>query len=127
MSIIDAPDNQGSILNHVVGSVMHLHKADASLHRVYVIPTGGDYRAPALSITSVTPLEVKNVMALQAAVDDTSNEWHGQTFDAGVHPDNDEVRNLFHSCWGKASMSPEYNKSDWNALAMVLKRSGYEV
>lgn len=38
--------------------------------------------------------------------------------------DNEQASELFHQLWGEAHDSPNYNKDNWNALQVLLRKLG---
>jgi hypothetical protein len=51
---------------------------------------------------------------------------HTMLGEAAVLP-NEEVRELFHTLWTKATRSEDYDKKQWMKLSEILTRRGFQV
>ncbi len=125
-----------SFLPMNVDFLTQVHRVDGSLHRLYLLRERKGKMA--LRVSSESPLILELIPEDESAADlgfirfvrkgDLGDEWEVDSIQRNnIHPDNEQLINLFHSCWTAATASPNYNKSDWNALRSVLEDLGYNL
>ncbi len=123
-----------SFLPMNVDFLTQVHKIDGSLYRLYLL--GERQGKTALRISSESPLTLDLIPEDESAASlgfirfvrkgDLGDEWEIDGIQRNhIRPDNERLRDLFHSCWTAAAASPDYNKSDWKALRSVLDNLGY--
>lgn len=129
-------DDDVPFLPMSVDFLTQVHRIDGSLYRLYLL--GERKGATALRVSSQSPLILEPIPEDESAANlgfirfirkgDLGDEWEIDSVQrSDTRPDNDQVRNLFHSCWTAALPSPNYKKSDWKALLSVLEDLGYNL
>lgn len=110
-----------------IGEIIHLTHKENGSSKVYLVPERDGQNGTNICIQAEGSQRISVSDSAMAGYDKISGQWQLAEHIKGERLDKEFVWSLFHRCWGNASSSKEYDKSDWNALAEILRNAGYEV
>lgn len=110
-----------------IGEIIHLVHMENGSSKVYLTPGRDIQNGTNICIQAEGRLNISSSDSIMAACDNISGKWQLAEHIKGERQDQEFVWSLFHRCWGNASSASVYKKSDWNALAEILRNAGYEV
>lgn len=110
-----------------IGEIIHLAHMENGSSKVYLLPESEYQDHTSICMQTEGHMKIAIEDSTVAAIEKISGQWKLVEHIRGERPDQAMVWSLFHRCWGNAASASVYEKSDWNALAAVLRRSGYEV
>lgn len=110
-----------------IGEIIHLVNMENGSSKVYLAPVRESQDDTNICMQAEGRVKISSSDSTIATYDKISGKWKLVERIKGERLDQESVWSLFHRCWSNASGTSAYNKSDWNALAEILRSAGYEV